>query len=92
MKAVLVRTPGDVDVLEYNTVPDPSPASNEVVLKVYRCGVCFHDLVTRNGTLKAGVKLPCVLGHEVAGEVVAVGSQVDSYRLGDRVEIGSAHV
>jgi acryloyl-coenzyme A reductase len=85
MKAVLVRTPGAVDVLEYTTVPDPSPASNEVVLKVYRCGVCFHDLVTRNGTLKAGVKLPCVLGHEVAGEVVAVGSQVDSYRLGDRV-------
>jgi acryloyl-coenzyme A reductase len=85
MKAVLVRKPGDVKALEYTTVPDPTPAPNEVVIKVYRCGVCFHDLVTRNGTLKAGVKMPCVLGHEVAGEVVALGSQVTTAKVGHRV-------
>jgi acryloyl-coenzyme A reductase len=85
MKAVLVTKPGGVDALEYTTVPDPTPAPDEVVIKVYRCGVCFHDLVTRNGTLKAGVKMPCVLGHEVAGEVVARGSQVTTAKVGHRV-------
>lgn len=85
MKAVLVREPGGVNVLEYTTVPDPTPAPDEVVVRVYRCGVCFHDLVTRNGTLKAGVQMPCVLGHEVAGEVVALGSQVTTAKIGDRV-------
>jgi D-arabinose 1-dehydrogenase-like Zn-dependent alcohol dehydrogenase len=47
--------------------------------------VCFHDVLTRNGTLKAGVRLPCVLGHEVAGTVVELGAQVKGFKLGDRV-------
>lgn len=85
MHAILVKQPGDLDVLEYTEIPDPQPAPHEVVAKVYRCGVCFHDLVTRNGTLKAGVSMPCVLGHEVAGEVVAVGSAVGDFRIGQRI-------
>jgi D-arabinose 1-dehydrogenase-like Zn-dependent alcohol dehydrogenase len=56
-----------------------------LVLKVHSCGVCFHDVLTRNGTLKAGVRLPCVLGHEVAGTVVELGAQVKGFKLGDRV-------
>jgi len=41
--------------------------------------------LTRNGTLKAGVRLPCVLGHEVAGTVVELGAQVKGFKVGDRV-------
>jgi NADPH:quinone reductase-like Zn-dependent oxidoreductase len=74
MKAVMVNQPGDVSALVHVDLPDPEPQDHEVVLEVHSCGVCFHDVLTRNGTLKAGVRLPCVLGHEVAGTVVALGS------------------
>src|SRR5262249_20811372 len=45
----------------------------------------FHDIVTRNGTLKAGVKMPCILGHEISGVVAAVGRDVRGFKPGDRV-------
>jgi acryloyl-coenzyme A reductase len=85
MKAVLVQTPGGLEALRYTEVPDPTPQPHEVVLKVHRCGVCYHDVVVRNGTLRAGVTLPCVLGHEVAGEVVARGAAAQQFALGQRV-------
>ena len=74
-----------MDALTYTDIPDPQPQGHELVLKVHSCGVCFHDVLTRNGTLKAGVRLPCVLGHEVAGTVVELGAQVKGFKLGDRV-------
>ena len=85
MKAVVVNKAGGLDALTYTEIPDPQPQGHELVLKVHSCGVCFHDVLTRNGTLKAGVRLPCVLGHEVAGTVVELGAQVKGFKLGDRV-------
>lgn len=85
MKAVMVNQPGGVSALVHVDLPDPEPQAHEVVLEVHSCGVCFHDVLTRNGTLKAGVRLPCVLGHEVAGTVVALGSHARGFKLGDRV-------
>ena len=85
MKAVVVNKAGGLDALTYTDIPDPQPQGHELVLKVHSCGVCFHDVLTRNGTLKAGVRLPCVLGHEVAGTVVELGAQVKGFKVGDRV-------
>ena len=85
MKAVVVNKAGGLDALTYTDIPDPQPQGHELVLKVHSCGVCFHDVLTRNGTLKAGVSLPCVLGHEVAGTVLELGSQVKGFKVGDRV-------
>jgi D-arabinose 1-dehydrogenase-like Zn-dependent alcohol dehydrogenase len=85
MKAVVVNKAGGLDALTYTDIPDPQPQGHELVLKVHSCGVCFHDVLTRNGTLKAGVRLPCVLGHEVAGTVVELGALVKGFKLGDRV-------
>ena len=85
MKAIVVETPGGVDVLQPRVVPDPVAGPQDVVIKVDSCGVCFHDIVTRNGTLKAGVKMPLILGHEIAGTVVEVGDRVAKFRPGDRV-------
>ena len=85
MKAVVVNKAGGLDALTYTDITDPQPQGHELVLKVHSCGVCFHDVLTRNGTLKAGVRLPCVLGHEVAGTVVELGAQVKGFKLGDRV-------
>lgn len=85
MKAVVVRAPGGTDVLKLETIPDPAAGPKDVVIKIDACGVCFHDVVTRNGTLKFGVQMPCILGHEISGTVVDVGRDVRDFKAGDRV-------
>jgi D-arabinose 1-dehydrogenase-like Zn-dependent alcohol dehydrogenase len=85
MKAIVVEAPGSVEVLQPKVVPDPVASPQDVIIKVDSCGVCFHDIVTRNGTLKAGVKMPLILGHEIAGTVVDVGDRVTKFKPGDRV-------
>jgi D-arabinose 1-dehydrogenase-like Zn-dependent alcohol dehydrogenase len=85
MKAMVVRQPGGIDAMKIESIPDPVAGPREVVIRVEACGVCFHDVLTRNGTLKAGVKLPCVLGHEISGTVVDVGRDVSRFKAGDRV-------
>jgi D-arabinose 1-dehydrogenase-like Zn-dependent alcohol dehydrogenase len=85
MKAIVVRQPGRLDAMRLETIPDPVAGPKDVIIKVEACGVCFHDVLTRNGTLKAGVKMPCVLGHEISGVVVAVGRDVKRFKEGQRV-------
>jgi D-arabinose 1-dehydrogenase-like Zn-dependent alcohol dehydrogenase len=66
------------------TVPDPAPAPDGVVIEVEATGVCRSDWHTLQGH-DADVTLPHVAGHEFAGIVSAVGSQVRDRRIGDRV-------
>lgn len=69
---------GDVRIEESDV---PEPAVGEVVVRVEACGVCGSDALTWYVERKA----PVVLGHEPAGTVVAVGSDVENIRLHDRV-------
>jgi acryloyl-coenzyme A reductase len=85
MKAMVVRAPGGTDVLKMETIPDPEPSPKDVVIRIDACGVCFHDIVTRNGTLKFGVQMPCILGHEISGIVVDTGRDVRNFKKDDRV-------
>jgi acryloyl-coenzyme A reductase len=86
VKAIVLRHPGSpAEALKLEEVPDPSPGPRDVVISVQACGVCYHDVSVRAGVLRAGVAMPCIPGHEVAGEVVAVGSAVNGFRVGDRV-------
>lgn len=85
MKAMVVRKPGGIEAMRLETIPDPEPGPKDVIIRVEACGVCFHDVLTRNGTLKAGVKMPCVLGHEISGTVVQTGREVTRFRQGQRV-------
>jgi D-arabinose 1-dehydrogenase-like Zn-dependent alcohol dehydrogenase len=85
MKAIVVHKPGGTEVLSLERVADPVANPKDVIIKVDACGVCFHDIVTRNGTLKFGVQMPCILGHEISGTVVDVGRDVRGFRKGDRV-------
>jgi NADPH:quinone reductase-like Zn-dependent oxidoreductase len=83
---MVVRAPGPAKtVLQAETVPDPAPGPGQIVVAVEHCGVCYHDVVVRRGTLKAGVRMPDILGHEVAGRIAAVGRDVRGARVGDRV-------
>jgi D-arabinose 1-dehydrogenase-like Zn-dependent alcohol dehydrogenase len=85
MRAIVVRTTGGPDALSIETVPEPIAAAGQVVIAVESCGVCFHDVVTRNGTLKAGIALPFIPGHEVSGRISAIGPGVEGFAKGDRV-------
>lgn len=85
MKAMVVHQPGGIEVLSLERVADPIAGPKDVIIKVDACGVCFHDIVTRNGTLKFGVQMPCILGHEISGTVIDVGRDVRAFQRGDRV-------
>lgn len=79
--AALLRRPRDgldfVDVM----IDDPEP--HEVLVKTESAGLCHSDLHYLTGSLPT--PLPCILGHEVAGTVQRVGSEVTSLAPGDRV-------
>lgn len=85
MRAMVVRQPGGPEALVMEDVPPPPVRRNDVRIQVEACGVCFHDIVTRNGTLKRGISMPLIPGHEVAGTVESVGPDVRAFRPGDRV-------
>src|SRR5437763_8385035 len=71
MRAVIIDGPGNIRV---GSIPDPTPQPDEVVIRVGACGICGTDLHIIDGEFLANY--PIVPGHEFAGEVVAVGSNV----------------
>jgi D-arabinose 1-dehydrogenase-like Zn-dependent alcohol dehydrogenase len=85
VKAIVQRATGGVDVLVMEDVATPKPRARDVVVRIKACGVCFHDVVVRNGTMKAGVEMPLIPGHEIAGVVAEVGTDVTRAAPGDRV-------
>lgn len=85
MRAAVIRAAGDADALCIEDVPVPALRANDVLIRVAACGVCFHDVVTRNGVLRRGISMPLIPGHEVSGTVEAVGPAVRRFTPGDRV-------
>ena len=67
-------------------VEDPSPSRTGIVLAVKACGICRSDWHGWLGN-DPDVKLPHVPGHELAGEIAAVGAEVNGWRIGDRVTL-----
>src|SRR6202142_4314566 len=85
MRAIVVETAGPPDVLRVADVAAREPGPREIRIAIAACGVCFHDVVVRNGTFRRGVAMPVILGHEVAGTVERLGSQVREFSCGDLV-------
>lgn len=69
--------------LEYKDIPVPEPKSSEILINVKYSGVCHTDLHAWKGDWPLDVKLPLVGGHEGAGIVVKVGSNVRGWKVGD---------
>ena len=92
MKAARWHGPRDVRV---ETVPDPTPGPGDLVLRVDWCGICGTDveeyltgphwIPTEQPNPLTGARAPITLGHEFAGEVVALGRDVRDLRVGDSV-------
>jgi len=66
--------------------PEPEPAAGEVAISVEACGVCRTDLHILEGEVPA--RLPVIPGHQAAGKIVALGSGVGGFALGDSVGVG----
>ncbi len=72
--------------LQMREIPQPVPSPHQVLVRVRACGVCRTDLHVYDGELPSP-KLPLILGHEIVGEVVAVGQEVEGFYEGQRVGI-----
>jgi len=88
MRAVIATRAGGPEVLQVTDAPDPTPARDEVLVRVAAAGVNFVDTYRRGGVYR--MPFPHVVGSEGAGEVVEVGADVTSLAPGDRVAWASA--
>lgn len=104
MRAVLLVGHGGPEKLEYREdVPDPRPAAGDVVIRVGAAGLNNTDIWTREGAYGAQddpafvqgwrrepLVFPRIQGADIAGRIVAVGSEVSAERIGERVLVDSA--
>ncbi len=85
MKAVQVSKPGgNFELVERNI---PEPARNQVRIKVEACGICYSDVLVKEGYWP-GIQYPRVPGHEIAGHIDAVGADVTNWKPGQRAGVG----
>ncbi len=85
MKALLLTAPSKLELVDF---PDPTPAADEVVVRVRACGICGSDIHGWDGSTGRRHP-PLIMGHEAAGEVVSAGPRVTRFRAGDRVTFDS---
>jgi L-iditol 2-dehydrogenase len=77
--------------LELRDIPEPTVQRNEVIVKIRATGICGSDLhhyrfgTSSNPASIHNIKIPVVLGHEFAGDIVEVGSDVSTWKIGDRI-------
>jgi NADPH:quinone reductase-like Zn-dependent oxidoreductase len=89
MKAVRIHQFGGPEVLSYEDVPDPQPRKGQVLVRVRACALNHLDVWVRKGL--PGVKLPRILGSDIAGEIAEVGEYVSGFTAGQRVLLAPMH-
>jgi propanol-preferring alcohol dehydrogenase len=85
MKALVLKEPDGPLVLE--DVPVPQPGPGEALVRVRACGLGLTLVWNRKGRDRADDKLPRIIGHEIAGDVVELGPGVTGFNQGDRVNV-----
>lgn len=85
MRAVTLTGFGGFKNVKILKKPEPSPQAGEVLIRVRACGLNFQDLMVRLGAIDSPPKTPTIMGFECAGEVDAVGEEVEGFKVGDRV-------
>jgi alcohol dehydrogenase, propanol-preferring len=84
MRAMLLES--QRQPLKLAEVPVPQPGEGQVLLQVHTCGVCRTDLHVLYGDLTEP-KLPLIMGHQIVGTVVQLGTGVDKFTLGQRIGV-----
>src|SRR5438309_2709996 len=85
MKAAQISKPGGDFELVERDIPEPGPG--QVRVKVEACGICHSDVLVKDG-LWPGLQYPRVPGHEIAGRIDALGTDVNAWKKGQRVGVG----
>lgn len=86
MKVVQVpKAGGNFELVER---PIPEPGRGQVRIKVEACGICHSDAIVKEGHWPFPLNYPRVPGHEIAGRIDAVGTDVSLWKKGDRVGVG----
>src|SRR3954471_571573 len=86
MRAVTFADFGGAEQLRAVEIDRPEPGPDDVLVRIHAAGVCYHDVLSRGGKIPGG-QPGRVLGHEIAGEIVACGANVPAARNGERVVI-----
>ena len=89
MKAVRIHEFGGPEVLRYEDAPDPILRKDQVLVRVHACALNHLDVWVRKGL--PGVKLPHILGSDIAGEIAEVGEYVTGLKAGQRVLLAPMH-
>jgi NADPH:quinone reductase-like Zn-dependent oxidoreductase len=84
MKAVVFHEQGGIDKLRYEEVPDPTISASEILVKVCACAVNHLDIRARRDRPEVQ-PYPHILGSDIAGEVVDIGTKVHNVVVGDSV-------
>ncbi len=85
MKAAILDTPGEPEVLRWADMPTPTPKDNEILIRVAVAALNPIDTYIRSGMVKMALPTPFITGSDVAGKVEAVGPNVKRFKVGDRV-------
>jgi NADPH:quinone reductase-like Zn-dependent oxidoreductase len=87
VRAVRIHRHGGPDVLQVDDIPEPEPGPGDLLVRLRATSVNHRDVWIRRGHPHPAyhVDLPAILGIDVCGDVVAVGTDVDGFRPGDRV-------
>lgn len=85
MKAAFITHTGPPSVIQCGNLPDPVPGPRQVLVRVRAAAINPIDTYVRAGTVAMPLEFPFVVGCDLAGEVVAIGDEVDKLRPGMRV-------
>lgn len=85
MHAIVIREPGEPDVLEWTEVPDPEPGPGQVLLDVVASAVNRADVMQRRGFYPPPPGAPEYPGLEASGRIAALGEGVTGWQVGDEV-------
>lgn len=86
MRAMIVLRHGGPEVMTLDPhFPDPVIGEGDILLRVRAASLNYHDVFTRRGMPGIKVPMPLIMGLDVAGEIIAIGSGVEGWSVGDRV-------
>ena len=91
MKAYQFHKSGKPEVLKMTEVEKPVPKPTEVLIKVESIGLNYAEILSRKGQYRWAPKRPYIPGMEAYGEVMEIGSQVTTRKVGDKVIIGKQY-
>jgi NADPH:quinone reductase-like Zn-dependent oxidoreductase len=87
MKALYFKEHGELNVIQYGNVPDPTLSPGNVLLRVRACSINHLDIWVRRGWPGLKLEMPHWCGADVAGEIVELGKDVSGWQVGRRVVV-----